>query len=132
MILPYRWFGRWLARWRPPAPPAPPDPRQQLYRRLPRLLAAVRNARSVMDTLYLSQPPDDAPDVAHAEFETAADAAAKVERHARNKLIALLIEIAGNGDDDTAVMLSDGGIIAFSADGDGLAVVGPGQVHKLA
>jgi hypothetical protein len=118
----------------PPIRPALRTPAewQALYDRVPRLLAAVHSATRAVDDLHDNEePPEDAAPDVQAAFESAADIVTRAERVARDKLIALMLELAPDETAAVAVVTSDGTVISFAPDGDGLAIVGRADVHKL-
>ncbi|MGP0070170.1 MAG: hypothetical protein ACLQGP_42050 [Isosphaeraceae bacterium] len=107
----------------------PPAEWQSIYDRLPRLLAALHNIDVAMDRVYATEPADDATYDENVAFEAEADDLAEQERAARDALIAWF---ASFSDKATAVVLPDGRIIAITLEADGLAIVNPENVHKLA
>ena len=95
-----------------------------------RLLAAVRSATIAAETMHLKEPPEDAPSRSHVAFEAEADQVVKQERVAREGLVHWLIDQLE--DAPIAVITADGHVITFTDSTDGLCVVAPGNVHKLA
>jgi hypothetical protein len=112
-----------------PVVPAARTPAEwgDIFARLPRLLAAIRSAEAALDTLYLTEPTEDASAEVNAAFEAEADQAAVDERKARDHLIRWF---ASWTDKPTAVVLPDGRVICHTLEADGLALVEPGNVHK--
>jgi hypothetical protein len=92
-----------------------------------RAVAAVENASRAIEDWYESRPVDAAPDI-HAEWEQEAEELAGLERCARHALIQLLVQLEPVT--PIAVVLGDGTIVAYSDNGDGLAIVQAERIHR--
>lgn len=107
---------------------SPPTPGQ--IAELHRLAAAAIAADVDLDTWDLCAPGDDAPPGAIASYQAEADRLARIDRLAREALRRAIYRTLGPG--EAALILDDGTVVAVVDQSDGLGLVPPGRVLRLA
>ena len=106
--------------------PATPGQVAELHR----LAAAAIAADLDLDTWALCEPPDDAPPDAVAAYEAESDRLMLADGRAREALRRAISRVLGPG--AAALVLDDGSVVAVVDQSDGIGLVPPARVLRVA